>query len=130
MGNFDTKGFKESLIGVKFHKKWILTYFSKNDPWAPRSHSAKFQTNGRLWPLSLPHIQVLAFYNLNHIGHGSPVSVAHQVIESIMHGTRQNNICHYSFVKLTRGQHYRDGLKQDRWYEMCTSCPLDIRLNN
>ena len=39
--------------------------------------------------------------------------MAHQVIESIMHGTRQKNICHYSYVKLTRGQHYRDGLKQD-----------------
>ena len=42
------------------------------------------------------------------------VSMAHQVIESIMHGTRQRNICHHSSVKLTRGQHYRDGLKQDR----------------
>ena len=28
--------------------------------------------NGRLWPLSLPHIQVLAFYYLNHISRGSP----------------------------------------------------------
>ena len=31
--------------GVKFHKTKTLAYFSKNYPGAPKSRSAKFQTN-------------------------------------------------------------------------------------
>ena len=37
--------------------------------------------------------------------------MAHQVIESIMHGTRQKNICHYSSVKLTSGETITETVK-------------------
>ena len=33
------------MVVSNFTQKLTLAYFSKNDPWAPRSHYVKFETN-------------------------------------------------------------------------------------
>ena len=48
--------------GVKFQKKKNLAYFSKTDPWAPKSRSAKFQTNWILVSI-IAHAALLSHFN-------------------------------------------------------------------